>query len=270
MDFAIPDFETHIDSSDYEKDGLIYCGECGTPKQCQITLFGESRIVPCLCRCAKEKLDEEERKKRELIRRARAEEMRNEAFQDGRMREWTFENDDGADPEFSKKMRNYAEHFNDFCAKGRGLILYGTTGNGKTFMGCCVANKLIDNGFSVLVKNFNTISNELFATAYKDEYMDRLNRVSLLMVDDLDIERESAYMNEVVYSVIDGRYRAKKPVIVTTNLSSKQMKEAVGDKKRVYSRLVEMCIPIHVTGADRRYSNAKKTFEDDMKLLNGE
>lgn len=271
MELTIPQFETHIDSSDYEKDGLIYCGECGTPKQCQITLFGESRIVPCLCRCAKEKLDEEERKKRELIRRARAEEMRNEAFQDGRMKSWTFENDDGENPELSRKMRNYAENFKEFYHKGRGLLLYGSTGNGKTFMGCCIANNLIDRGFSVLVKNFSTISNELFSTYQKDEYMEILNRVSLLVVDDLAIERDTGAMNEVVYNVIDGRYRANRPIIVTTNLTAEQLRNPNSlEKSRVYSRIMDMCIPIPVTGADRRYSKAKKTFEDDMKLLNGE
>lgn len=270
MEFEIPKFETHIDSTDYKKDGLIYCGKCNTPKQCKVVFLGIEKIVPCLCMCMKEKFHAEEQKLRNQKQMQHIEEIRNRAFQDGKMKSWTFENDDMLNPEFSKKMRNYAEHFKQFYDKGRGLLIYGDTGNGKTFMGCCVANRLIDNGFSVLVKNFNTISNELFSTSSKDEYMEKLIRVSLLMLDDLDIERESPYMNEVVYSVIDSRYRANKPIIVTTNLSSNQMKEAAGDKKRVYSRLVEMCIPIPVVGADRRYLNARKTFEDDMRLLNGE
>lgn len=270
MDFVIDAQQSRIEPSDYEKDGLLYCGKCDTPKQCEVVLFGKRRIVPCLCKCQNEQFEKDEKEKKELNRKMRINEIRDQAFQDGRMKSWTFKNDDQKNFELSKKMRNYAENFNEFQKNGRGLLLYGNTGNGKTFMGCCVVNFLIDAGFTALVKNFNSISNELFSEQRKDEYMERLNRVSILMLDDLDIERESAYMNEVVYSVIDGRYRAKKPIIVTTNLSAAQMKNATTiEKQRIYSRLMDMCIPISVTGEDRRYENAKKQFEKDMKILNG-
>lgn len=270
MDFVIDAQQSRIEPSDYEKDGLLYCGKCDTPKQCEVVLFGKRRIVPCLCKCQNEQFEKDEKDKKELKRKMRINEIRDEAFQDGRMKSWTFKNDDRKNLELSKRMRNYAKNFNEFQKNGRGLLLYGNTGNGKTFMGCCVVNFLIDAGFTALVKNFNSISNELFSEQRKDEYMERLNRVSILMLDDLDIERESAYMNEVVYSVIDGRYRAKKPIIVTTNLSAAQMKNATTiEKQRIYSRLMDMCIPISVTGEDRRYENAKKQFEKDMKILNG-
>lgn len=268
MDFILEEQKNRADPSDYEKDGLLYCGKCNTPKQIEVTLFGKKRIVSCLCDCENEKAKKDEQERKQLKRIMRINEIRDEAFQDGRMKSWTFKNDDQKNLELSKRMRNYAKNFNEFQKNGRGLLLYGNTGNGKTFMGCCVVNFLIDAGFTALVKNFNSISNELFSEQRKDEYMERLNRVSILMLDDLDIERESAYMNEVVYSVIDGRYRAKKPIIVTTNLSAAQMKNATTiEKQRIYSRLMDMCIPISVVGEDRRYENAKKQFAEDMKIL---
>lgn len=268
MDFILEEQKNRADPSDYEKDGLLYCGKCNTPKQIEVTLFGKKRIVSCLCDCENEKAKKDEQERIKLKRIMRINEIRDEAFQDGRMKSWTFKNDDQKNLELSKRMRNYAKNFNEFQKNGRGLLLYGNTGNGKTFMGCCIVNFLIDAGFTALVKNFNSISNELFSEQRKDEYMERLNRVSILMLDDLDIERESAYMNEVVYSVIDGRYRAKKPIIVTTNLSATQMKNAETiEKKRIYSRLMDMCIPISVVGEDRRYENAKKQFAEDMKIL---
>ena len=36
---------------DYIQDGLLYCGHCGTPKQCRITLGGGVRIVGRQCAC---------------------------------------------------------------------------------------------------------------------------------------------------------------------------------------------------------------------------
>lgn len=271
MSFEFPRMKLQINQNDYEKDGLIYCGQCNTPKQWRGVLFGKNVVMPCLCKCAEEKRNEEQNEIKRKSKLDRIEFVRDTAFNDSCMKKWTFQNDDLKNPGLSNKMRKYAENFNEFQKNGRGLLLYGNTGNGKTFMGCCVVNHLIDAGYTALVKNFNTISNELFSSQHKDEYMEKLNSVSILMLDDLDIERESSYMNEVVYSIIDGRYRAKKPIIVTTNLSATQMKNVdTIEKKRIYSRLMEMCLPISVIGQDRRYENARKKFEEDMKLLNGE
>ena len=33
------------DLVDYEKDGLLYCGHCNTPKQCRIPIGGTVRLV---------------------------------------------------------------------------------------------------------------------------------------------------------------------------------------------------------------------------------
>lgn len=271
VDIILPKTCIKIDPDDYKKDGLIYCGKCHTPKQWRGTILGQVRIMPSLCKCAKERMEKEEAERRERERKRRIDDAKNIAFGDGRMKSWTFDNDDGANQDLSRKMRNYVENFKTFSKNGRGLLLYGSTGNGKTYMGCCVANALIEKEYSVLVRNFASISNELFSATDKSEYMSRINSVDLLMLDDLDIERESSYMNEVVCSVIDGRYRANKPIVVTTNLSTAQLKETTSmDKRRVYSRLMDMCVPIHVVGADRRYENARKSFANDMKILNGE
>ena len=36
---------------DYEKDGLLYCGKCNTPKEFRGSFLGMVKVVPCLCRC---------------------------------------------------------------------------------------------------------------------------------------------------------------------------------------------------------------------------
>lgn len=43
---------------DYEKDGLLYCGKCNTPKQYRLRI-GECKvkIVPCACVCANEEYE---------------------------------------------------------------------------------------------------------------------------------------------------------------------------------------------------------------------
>ena len=133
MGFTFPTVGMQIDLLDYENDGILYCGKCNTPKQCKITLFGKTRLVPCLCQCEKEKLREEENQKRETEFKNKSEEIRRQAFQDGRMREWTFAKDDRANPEISKKMNNYAQHFKDFYEKAEEFYFLEILGLVKPF-----------------------------------------------------------------------------------------------------------------------------------------
>lgn len=268
MELHIPKFDTKVFESDYEKEGLIYCGKCNTPKQCIITLFGESRIMPCLCKCSKEQIDIKEAKRKENVKKQSVLMQRKLTFPDSRMENWTFENDDGANPSLTKKAKNYVKFFKDFYDKGRGILLYGNIGSGKTFIACCIANGLIDEGFSVIVKNFNSIANQLFSTSKKDEYMENLTNCALLILDDIDVERDTSYMDEIVFGVIDSRYRAQKPIIVTTNLNPAQMKNTSNkERKRVYSRLMEMCTPILVEGNDRRLNISKNLYKKDLEVL---
>lgn len=271
MDIKLPDMQAKCEAGDYERDGLLYCGKCNTKKQTRVTIFGAAYVVPCLCACAEEKKEQEKAARREHERLMAIDRARHDAFQDGRMIHWTFADDDGANLKLSTIARRYAKNFDYFRSNGRGLLMYGNTGTGKTFAACCIANKLIDDGYSVLVKNFSTIANEMLSTWSKEGYMAQLNSVSLLVLDDLDIERQSEYMQETVYNVIDGRYRAGKPVIVTTNLTAEQLKNPGSvEKLRVYSRLIEMCIPVPVSGEDRRYKRAPASLAADMAVLNGD
>ncbi|MCD8146765.1 MAG: ATP-binding protein, partial [Clostridiales bacterium] len=54
-------------------------------------------------------------------------------------------------------------------------------------------------------------------------------------------------------AVIDERYKSKKPLIITTNLTISQIRN-VADvaHARIYSRVLELCTPVQVRGTDRR------------------
>ena len=105
-----------------------------------------------------------------------------------------------------------------------------------------------------MVTNVTRITNRLQSTFDgKQEYLDSLNKFTLLVIDDFGMERNTEYMNEIVYNVIDSRYRSGKPLIVTTNLTMQEINNPDNiDKQRIYSRINEMCVPIRVEGKDRR------------------
>lgn len=257
---------------DYEKDGLLYCGKCHTPKQCRVKnpfITGRIDVCSCVCKCRAEKLKIEEEARRQAEKARRIKDMRRIGFPDSEMQNWTFDRDDGANKKAIEVMRNYVKNFTEMRKNGKGLLLYGPVGTGKTFASACVANALIDIGYPCLMTNFKRIANTLMGMYDgKQNYIDGLNRFDLLIIDDLASERDTEYMGEVVQEIVDSRYRAGLPLIVTTNLTAEEIKHPADIRKqRTYSRLLEMCLPLEVAGADRRKKKLSNEYKGYADLL---
>lgn len=60
-----------------------------------------------------------------------------------------------------------------------------------------------------------------------------------------------------------------RPTIVTTNLNFKDMEKEQDDVMlgRIYSRLIEMCLPLRVIGADRRKTQSKEKMKKAQNLI---
>ena len=260
-----------IEQGDYiGEDGLLYCHKCNTPKQCRVEnpFTHKMDIMRCICKCRQEELkaEDEEIKRQAFLRKVR--EYRCLGFPDDELRNCTFANDDLSNEKLSNAMKNYVEHFSEFKKQGKGLILYGSVGTGKTFAAACVANALIDKGYPCLVTNFARIANTVQGTFEKQDYYDSLNRFALLVIDDLSAERKTEYMQEIIYNVIDSRYRAGLPIIITTNLTSKELKNPADiTNQRTFSRILEICHPIKIEGNDRRKEKLKAEFNSMNDML---
>lgn len=242
---------------DYIKDGLMYCGLCNTPKQKRLKILGREDIVYCLCRCRADAQKVEE-VMQDLKRR------RKTAFQDNEhMLECTFANATDTDPALFEEARRYAANFRQNLAEGEGLTLFGEVGRGKTYLSLCIANAVLDDGFSVLVTNFPRLINNITSDlAERQRKIDALDSFDLLVLDDLAAERDTEFMNEIVFAIIDGRCKAHKPLIVTTNLSRNELLHPKSiEKQRIYSRLYEMTKLYEVKGEDRRRLRLFKKFQ---------
>ena len=159
-------------------------------------------------------------------------------------------------------MMNYVNNFTEFKKDGKGLLLHGTVGTGKTYFAACIANRLVEQGYSVLMTNFTRLSNQIQGMFEgKQKFIDSLNRYTLLIIDDLGVERNTEYMQEMVYSIVDSRYRSGLPFIITTNLTADEIKKPqdVG-YSRIYDRILERCHPVEVSGVSRRRQNVKNAM----------
>lgn len=253
---------------DYMENGLLHCGKCHTPKQHRGEVLGIVKIVPCICKCRAAELQAEERQKEQEKLQERIKRQRKAGFLESDMQHWTFSADDGADPRIMRAAKKYVDNFAQFKEQGKGLLLYGGVGTGKTFAAACIVNALIDTGKPCLMTNFSRVLNTLWGIEEKQAYIDSLNKFDLLVLDDLGTERRSEYAQENVFNVIDARYRAKLPLIITTNLSIEEIKkpDSVGNS-RIYDRVLEMCHPVEVNGHSRRRKKVAADFKGMNELL---
>ena len=119
-------------------------------------------------------------------------------------------------------------------------------GTGKSFFAGCIANALIDRDIPVLMTNIPSILNQLTGMFAEDRaaFISALDDYSLLILDDLGVERNTEYALEQMFLVIDSRYRSRKPLIVTTNLKLEEVKKPPDlAHARIYDRIMERCCP---------------------------
>lgn len=241
----------------YDEDGILHCGICGDKKVTRLQSFGKTWEFTCLCKCAQEKLKlyEAQMKREEMLREV--EHLKSVGLSDHRFREWCFANDNGCNPKLYL-AREYVEKWQEMKEQNIGYLLSGPVGTGKSFFAGCIANALMEKGIPVLMTNFSRILNEMTCNgADKNQIIQNLVSYPLLIIDDLGVERRSEFATEQVYSIIDSRYCSKRPLIVTTNLTVREMENAELEYQRIYSRIFEMCIPVVYEGNDLRKKEAK-------------
>jgi len=244
---------------DYQKDGLLYCRKCHTAKQCKISYEGESLTVACMCACKEQDIKSGKAAEDRIKRDEYICHLKQEAFPDPVMREWTFGNSD-SDTLIMATAKSYVDNFASF--KGKGVLYYGTVGTGKTYAAVCIANALLDKGMPCLVTSLTRLYNEQQENLNeRQRYLDRLSKYTLLILDDYGSERNTDTMNELVHGVIDARCNSGLPLIVTTNLKLSDFKTATAEKQRIYSRLYKACAFVEAVGDDRRAKEYKETVE---------
>lgn len=250
------------------EDGLLHCKICGGKRQTVIQLPFEGsapRKIRCWCQCPTELDKAREREKDVTIDRNRS--VCFQGFE--RLRECTF---DSADADTAIQpitaAKNYADTFHVSYKKGAGILFYGLVGTGKTFLAACIANELLKNGYKVRMTSFSAISDELWNAPSKDEYIADLCKYHLLILDDFGVERKTEYMQEMVYKIVNARYVAGVPMIVTTNLTSAELSACTDiGFARTYDRLIEKCFPIQVAGKSHRRAAAAENWGEMREML---
>lgn len=241
------------------------CPVCGEVIEKEVIFFGKRKVVGCICKCEKQKIKQREEGERKFL----IEEKRVFCFDDPESQNHTFANDDGKNQSVTRIAKKYVEKFTELKFGGKGILFYGSVGTGKSYAAACIANALIDKGYTVKMTNFAKIIKRMQGKFEgRQEYLDSLNKCELLIIDDLGIERQSEFAQEVVFDVIDSRYKTGLPMIVTTNLLPNDFKAPNNvTKSRIYDRILEKCFPVEVKGVNRRREKFRDGYAEMKKVL---
>lgn len=244
-------------------DGLIHCRKCGGYRQTVLPApFGNGYLMPhCACPCQAEATRQRAEAEKQKMRMESITRRRTQGLQDHYLYDYTFANDNGLNP-LMKKARAYVEHWDEAYRGNTGLLLFGDVGTGKSFFAGCIANALIDRDIPVLMTNFPTILNRLTGMLSSDrvDFIASLAEYDLLVIDDLGVERSTEYAMEQMFTVIDCRYRSRKPMIITTNLRLDEVRNPPDlAHARIYDRILERCAPVLFSGRNFRAEKAEAT-----------
>lgn len=257
-------------------NGLLYCKKCHTRRQTSVWFEEDGERFelrpPVQCKCMQEEQAAAEREQNERRRADEIAHMKSRSGIPALYRDATF---DGfvQRPDNAAVYRmavRYAEKFAEMKKLGKGLLMHGGVGTGKTFTAVCIANKVLDMGYSV----FMTSTYEMLKLRDSDDeaaYDDRITRCSLLIIDDIGAERTTDYGREKVFGYIDGRCSTGLPMIFTTNIDFQIMlKPETKQESRIYDRILKRCFPVAFEGTSWRRNEARDNFAEMKAILNGD
>ena len=140
---------------------------------------------------------------------------------------------------------------------GEHLLLYGSTGLGKTFTSDCIANEYIKKGRTVLYmsapKLFGMFEDYKFGRDTSDStkmMIDFVGKAELLIIDDLGTEFRSSYTDSILFDIVNSRINEQKSMIISTNLTTQQITDTYSG--RISSRILGMFKNVMFFGDDIR------------------
>lgn len=159
--------------------------------------------------------------------------------------------------EILEYCRCYAD---DFDEESGSLYMRGATGLGKTHLSLAIGNIVALKGFSVVYGSaqnlFSAMERDKFSNYNSSETEDRLINADLLIIDDLGSEFTTRFTVDKLLNIINTRINLRKPVIISTNLSDKELEEKYD--QRITSRIIGNYTPLYFMGRDIRQIKASE------------
>lgn len=164
-----------------------------------------------------------------------------------------------------EKVLNHCKSYAfDFKHADMSLLLLGKTGLGKTHLALSIANAVIEQGYGVVYDTaqniFMKIEDENFGRSEK-KYTFSVFDCDLLILDELS-DYASPFAVNTLYNLINTRMLRHRPMIVSTNLSEKELESRYGE--RIFSRLIGEFKLLKFFGGDIRQLKLRRRANGGM------
>ncbi len=140
--------------------------------------------------------------------------------------------------------RDFAGDFHHHRQVGTWLLFMGNVGTGKSHLCAAIINQVIRNGGTALFTKTPRLLREVKDTFHRDseisqsEIITRMGEIDLLVIDEVGIQFGTDTERMILYEILDLRYEAMLPVILTTNITDlKSLEKLLGE--RIIDRLFE-------------------------------
>lgn len=138
-------------------------------------------------------------------------------------------------------VKEYSNNLKENLDTGKGLILRGPAGTGKTSIAVSLLKEVIALGKSCMMISMPNLLDTMLSLSKGDNvafmnYEQKLRSIPLLLLDDFGAEySKSEWVSAKVESIIIDRYNRMKPIVLTTNYSETWTKDHYS--QRIYDRL---------------------------------
>lgn len=253
---------TSVCDKEHKGSACEHCGEFIKSMEITVPELGIKRYVQPVCECVQKiehaRIKEAENRQRQTeIRRLFSISDLGERYKNCTID--NFIERPGTDGVYEAAAR-YIEEYPNWGADG--LLFWGSPGNGKTTLMASIANDLADKGHNVVFQNFPKLLRRIRGTfnqgnkGSEQQIMKALLECDVLIIDEVGAEKLSEWVQEIFYSIIDGRYIEGRPTLLTTNLKPAELTERIGE--RTFDRLTEVAIMIENKGNSYRREIAKQ------------
>ena len=133
------------------------------------------------------------------------------------------------DPVVLRQVRAFVRSLEENLEGGRGLWFDGPVGTGKTSLAILIAKAAKDAGRSYAVYPVPRLLAEIKRTFDRDAsdsylgFFHRLCSVDLLVLDDLGAEKQTEWVLEQLYSIVNERWQDRRSIVVTTNIPDQDL-----------------------------------------------
>lgn len=154
-----------------------------------------------------------------------------------------------------RALNQYMANLDEYISQGKGLLIFGNYGTGKTTAAVVIAQEALSLGYSVRFLGVDYLISELRAMNYEQAgaFRQELSAKDLLILDGLETDAESKWLLDELGAIISSRYDNNKVIIITTNSTPKQLQNSPLPQRYV-ERILHSCSVIPVVGKNWRKS----------------